>query len=669
MALRSPTHRAPGATWLVLGVFAVALLFRLVFLMQLHRSGIWDYLRLDPLYYHDWAVRIAGGDIVGSRTYEMTPLYAYALGGLFSLFGDSLLLPRLLQAALGAGTCALVAVLGLRIFGRAEAVIAGTVLACYGPSLFHETQIMKTVLTVALSTATAAALYFSGGRRPGLLAVSGALLGLTALAQENINVTLPFLLAWVAWRAPAGRRIAGGLALVAAFACVVAPATIRNYAVSGDFVLITSGGGEVFYTGNNEYASGHYRPPAFVRPDPSFEHEDFRIEAARRLGRAPGDITRKESDAFWWGEGMRFIREHPGRYVSLLWDKLSTYLNDYERPDNFSYGNFREFVPLLRLPLPGFGWVAPFGLLGLVLSARRWPDLFPLYATMGAYLLSALLFFTQSRYRMPMVPLLALFAAHGAVILYRSAAGADRRRLVWGVPLVVVLILFCNRDPGNSLAFEAQNHGILGEMFLYAGRPDDAMTHLHEAIGMLEGYPGDSAGDQYLRVIASAHYGMVLASDMRAARGGNALPRAEILSHLRAAARAPDADLRRDALARLGEMLASAGDSDGAAQAYTGAVEAAPHDFGLRLLLAESLHQAGRARESLETVEQALAEMPDADPVLRADAHYGEALIYLHDLPDGERAVFHLREVLRLNPSHPRADWIRRRLASLGGRG
>jgi len=669
MTLRSPSRRAPGAAWIGVGVFAAALFLRLLFLRQLHASGLWDYLRLDPLYYHDWAVRIAGGEIVGERTYEMTPLYAYVLGAAFKLFGYSLLLPRLAQAALGAGTCALVALLGCRIFGRAEGLIAGMALAFYGPSLFHETQIMKTVLTVALSTATAAALYMSEGRRPRWLAASGALLGLTALAQENINVTLPFLLAWIAWRAPRGRRLVPGAALAAAFALMVAPATIRNYMVSGDLVLITSGGGEVFYTGNNEFASGHYRPPAFVRPDPFFEHEDFRVEAARRLGIPPERITRRESDAFWWSEGLRFIRAHPARYAALLWDKLSTYLNDYERPDNFSYENFRLFVPVLRLPLLHFGWILPFGVIGLVGAARRWPDLLPLLAIMGAYLLSALLFFTQSRYRMPMVPLLALFAAHGAVWLFRAAARRDLGRLLWSVPLLVGLFLFSNRDPGNNRAFDAQNNGIVGEMLLQAGRPDDAIEAFRRAIAMLEGYPGDSAGEQFLRVIASAHYGIVLASDMRAAGGGAPLEKTEIMSHLRAAGRAPAADLRHDALSRLGSMQAAEGEPAAAAQSYAGAVEADPRDFGLRLRLAESLHKAGRPREALETVERALEEVPEIDPVQRADAHYGEALIYLRDLPDRQRASFHLQQVLRLNPGHPRADWIRAQLEALGGRG
>ena len=91
-----PVRRDPRCFWILTGVFAIALLPRLVYVWQLHASGLWDYLRLDPLYYHDWAVRFSRGERT-QGTYEMTPLYAWALGALFKTFGYGLLLPRLLQ--------------------------------------------------------------------------------------------------------------------------------------------------------------------------------------------------------------------------------------------------------------------------------------------------------------------------------------------------------------------------------------------------------------------------------------------------------------------------------------------------------------------------------------------------------------------------------------------
>lgn len=673
MGLSGSVRREPRAVWVAAGVFIVALLLRLECVRELLGSGLWDYLRLDPLYYHDWAVRISRGDVMGRETYEMTPLYAYALGGLFKLFGYSLLLPRLIQAVLGAGSCAMVALLGCRVFGRAEGLLGGLAFAAYGPALFHDTQIMKTVLTVALSTATATVLFFSQGDRARWLLSGGALLGLTALCQENIDVTLPLLLAWIAWRgrdAPWRTRAARCAALAAGFAIVVSPVTLRNYLVSGDFVLVTTGGGEVFYTGNNEGASGKYQPPDFVRPDTFFEHEDFRAEAARRLGHP---VTRKQSDAFWWKEGVRFIAGHPASYAALLWDKLTTYFNDFERPDNYSYYNFGRFEPLLRMPLVRFGWVAPLGILGLALSARRWETLLPLHAVVGCYVLSGLVFFTQDRYRMPMIPLLTLFAAHGAVTLCRAARQRELGTLAWGAPAILLLAWFVNRDPNNPARFEAQNHGILGEMYLYAGRPAEAAAEFKTVLAMMNTTTGRNAFGtgataQARRMIASAHFGIVLAQDAAGSRAGPG--HEETITHLRAASLSPDTDQRRDALIRLGALLLAGGDSAGAVDAYAGAVSADPapgrERFECQLHLGEALQRSGRAADALNAVEEALREAPaDLPPVHLADAHYGEALIYLHDLPDRDQAARHLHEALRLNPSHPRAEWIRQTLATL----
>jgi hypothetical protein len=61
-------------------------------------------------------------------------------------------------------------------------------------------------------------------------------------------------------------------------------------------------------------------------------------------------------------------------------------------------------------------------------------------------------------------------------------------------------------------------------------------------------------------------------------------------------------------------------------------------------------------------VEEAL---DTAGPIADADAaaaHYGEALIF-KDLGEPERMRFHMRECLRLDPTHPRAAWMKQMVA------
>ena len=120
--------------------------------------------------------------------------------------------------------------------------------------------------------------------------------------------------------------------------------------------------------------------------------------------------------------------------------------NFYELPDNLSYDIVREFAPLLdrlnarfppaslptiAIPYRGgwiasrlhlfftFGTIAPLGLAGLVLTHRRWRRLLPIYVLLFGYVATVLLFFNFSRFRVPIVPILALLAAPSLFALGR----------------------------------------------------------------------------------------------------------------------------------------------------------------------------------------------------------------------------------------------------------
>jgi tetratricopeptide (TPR) repeat protein len=635
------------------GITLLALLLRLLYLRDITRSGLGDFLRLDPLYYHEWALRIARGELRSSQPFEMSPLYPYALGAIYRLFGPALSTPRLLQAILGAITCGGTALLAHRLFGRAAGIIAGTTLALYGPAIYYDGQINKTTLALALSLSFAGALVLSRGRHRGWIAAGGIALGLAAMVHENVDVAAPLILLWLVLAAPSDpvkARLARAGIFVAGWAIAVAPATLHNYLATREIVLITTGGGENFYTGNHENASGRYAPPPFVRPDPFYEHEDFRAEAARRLGHP---VTRSESSRYWWREGLRFIEERPLPYVALLWDKLGVFWNSFERPDNFSYDNFRLFSPTLSLPLPAFGIVAPLALLGAGISLRRWRDLLPLYAGFGAYFISAMIFFTQSRYRMPAVPFLSIFAANGAVGLAGFLSGRNVRAVAASLVLLAGAFLFVNRDPGNAPSFQAQNEAILGELYDNAGRFDEAAAAFRRGI---DGIAPFAAGGNptFTRILGAAEYGLGLTERRRGDEAASE-------SALRAATACPDPDVRADAAAELAEILDSRGDASGLASELGIVIEARPMDFRSRLRRAEALFKLGRLPESLAETRAVLSLEPPAPPLDQADAHYGAAMI---EIANGEEsnAEDDLRRVLDLNPAHPQAAWIRGRI-------
>jgi tetratricopeptide (TPR) repeat protein len=74
----------------------------------------------------------------------------------------------------------------------------------------------------------------------------------------------------------------------------------------------------------------------------------------------------------------------------------------------------RDFSWVMRLPLPGFGVVLPWALVGLVLAFRRWRETFLLIGMVLIYAASLTIYFVLAHYRMPVVPFFLILAAGAA---------------------------------------------------------------------------------------------------------------------------------------------------------------------------------------------------------------------------------------------------------------
>jgi tetratricopeptide (TPR) repeat protein len=512
-----------------------------------------------------------------------------------------------------------------------------------------------------------------------MLLLAGLLLGLASLVRDNLILLAPLLALWlivdlrVRPRLDAGRLQEAAVRVgcfTAGVLIAVLPVTARNGFVSGDWVLLTSGGGEVFYIGNNSQADGTYAPPAFVRASSGVEHEDFRREAARRLGHA---VTRREASDYWLGEGIRWITAHPLDYAILLGRKVLVFLNGYEQPDNQSFDHHRIFVPLLaRLPT----WTAllPLAAAGAVLSLPAWRDLLPLYLIGGGYAATVMLFFNFGRFRMPLVPILLVLA--GEAIVEIPAILVRRRSLARAGPALAAAAaagLAALLPIGNDALHRGQSDAELAALMAQAGRWDEAAALSRSGIDLLESvYTGAGGhlaagghgvappGDRSRPELSPSYYDVLSDAYVTAARVANA--RKEAAARLDwlsiATAAAPDAESGFDALVEYGEALLDGGRAGEALAPLLRARSVDPNDLRLALLYAQALHRSGRLHEAIDAVEKALDANPGVGPLDLADANYGLGLIY-RDLGDLPRMKFHLRETLKENPNHPRAAWIR----------
>ena len=300
---------------------------------------------------------------MGSGVFFVDPLYPYLLGALYWVFGHHLLVIRLLQAAVGVMTVGLVGYLGRRLGNPAVGNVAALMYALYAPAIFNDAEIEKTAFaTFFLLVAVTQSL--RGTRTAGLL--SGVALGLATLCRANI-ILLALPLGLYAARGSNGWSPRRAIPLVLGCALVLAPVVWRNYHVGGELIIVGSAG-QNLYLGNNPYnTGGSYGRLPFVRPTPEYEEEDFRRAAEANTGHAmrSGEVSR-----YWARAAVDHVRAHPSFAARMVVQKARLWFNHYEVPDNQDMYFVARYSPVLRWSIPGFGWIFPLGVLGLIVS---WP--------------------------------------------------------------------------------------------------------------------------------------------------------------------------------------------------------------------------------------------------------------------------------------------------------
>lgn len=492
-------RRVLGLRLLLALAVVVDVRLRWAHVQALRETPLFTHLIGDSAHYDAWAKAIAAGDwLSGTRPFYMDPLYPYFLATLYRLFGPDLELLRWVQVGLSGATCLLVGVLARRLSGPAAGTVAAFCWAFYRPDVFNTGEVDKTALGVFL---TAAALALMVGEKKAERAAAGALFGLAALTRGNLLAAAPVVALLYLWpdrrllRQPQQLARTHGAAsaalFLAAFFAAVAPATARNKAVSGQWVLTTSGAGPTFFTGNSPWShTGYFELLPFVRPEARHEETDFGLEAERRAGRP---LTAQEVSSFWLRQGLRFCAEHPAltlwRYLRKLW----LIGNDFEASDMIDAQALGRYSPALRLPLFTPGWFFPLALFG-AWAWRKHPRARVVALWAGALAAALAAFFILARYRAYLMPAVVALSVLGAESLARAAREKEWRRVLAGAAAVAALSVASFWPPKVAKVAGALGPLNISAVFSAVGNFDEARALLLQASRAAPEEPGPWCG-------------------------------------------------------------------------------------------------------------------------------------------------------------------------------
>ena len=473
-------------------VVIIALTIRLFHLCSLQNDPVADILVLDSQSYASMAKDIAEGRGMPREVFFQAPLYPYFLGLVFKLTGDlswsaQLNTIRVIQIMFDSLSAGFVMLIALELFGVFPAIISGLGMAFYPVLIFQTGLILKTTLNIFFTVLIIFLIF--GLQRLNHSARSlacGVTTGFAAAAQGSVLLQFPIILLGCMWRAGLfkwRKSIPVGVICVIGFLAAVSPFTIRNYLVSGEFVLLTAQGGANFYLGNSPYSDGTSKRPPWVRMTPEHEQADFHREAERATGRK---LTPKEASSYWFNAGIQWMKENPGDAFKLQLRKLGLFWNRVEIPDNYDFDFYRRYSPWISFPRYPFQFVCLAGILGMIFCWKRWRELWFLYAMCLTYAAIWITFHIYSRYRLPVVVYLWLFAGVGLVWSVKAF-----RELRWGrIAIVTVVSLFIGYFTALPLTSysHAQSYFNLGSGLTRLGKIDNALAAYQKALDLQPDY-------------------------------------------------------------------------------------------------------------------------------------------------------------------------------------
>jgi len=490
---------------LILFIFALGL--RLVYLGQLQGSPMFDAPIMDARYHDEWAQSIRQDWLQATKPFHegpffRAPLYGYFLAFIYTLFGHSYLVPRIIQFLMGSASVLLIYFLGKRTFGPTVGKVAAVLAALYGTFIYFEGELLIPALILFLNSLMMLAV-LSTVEKPGWWKWlgCGAILGLSAIARPNVLIFLGVLVPWMLVRLrrqgmKAGRSMTHLVGFLLGVVLIIMPVTVRNWAVSKDFVPIASQGGVNFYIGNNRYSDGSTAIVPGTRATWWGGYYDA-IQLAEEAEGRP--LEASEISDYWFKRGLEFMRDEPGRALRLMTKKLALFWGGAEIANNKDIYFFTERRSLLRLLLwPGFifcpfGILAPLGLAGMVLAWRRREGKGgPLALFIFSYMVGVVLFFVTARFRLPIIPFLLPFSGYCLVRLFRE-------RSLMNIALSVVLILAFGLVVNLNLADYqfaplAESHNRLGSIYLGKKMYGQAAAEFRRAMSLEPRYVFPVAG-------------------------------------------------------------------------------------------------------------------------------------------------------------------------------
>jgi len=363
------------------------------------------------------------------------PLYPAFLAAIYLVTGDKdYSAVRLIQASLSLLTALLIYSLGVRLCSKQSALWATAIYSFYPSLLFYNNLLLTETLFILLLVTTC---YFAVRQIQGgsisWAAGAGVALGLAALTRSVVWLAPPFLAIYLLFfaRASWARAFLASAFLLIGFVAVVAPWTIRNSRLQQTLIVIDVMGGRNLMMGNYQHTPLFRSWDAIaIEGDRSWWYEVFEKYPPEQR------MTQGQIDKLALRLGLNYVWEHPGQ---TLQRDLVKFIDFWGLERELIAGATRGYFGSI------WSWVL-IGFSGSIIAAYVAVLFLGIYGAVvigtndraGSWLLLAVVAFIcamhtvtfgHSRYHLPLMPFLSIFAAQS--LTHFSTIWARRRTVAF----------------------------------------------------------------------------------------------------------------------------------------------------------------------------------------------------------------------------------------------
>ncbi len=398
----------------------------------------------DSVDYHRLAAHLASGrgftlgpDAALYPTTFRPPLVPAIVAPLYALFGPRYGLALVLQAILGALVVPAAAALAGALardagrdarFATRAATLTAAAIAVWPPLVYFTGALLTETtasLLVTLALLLAVRLHADGGT--GRALALGTTLALAALARPTALPLAAALLAWLALFGPRPRGARGREVALALVACalVLLPWTLRNRAVTGAWIPLTSGGGAALWDGNNP----------LVAADPRWRGGAVSLREVEPYAHEFAGMDELAIDGHAGARARTFLAEDPVRGLRMAGWKLArffrttgeTAVSGSAGPPGSAWALLARAIDPLAVT---WGVLLPFFIVGFAWALAH-PGRIACAPAIAVLVQAALaaVYWGSLRFRAPVEPALVVLGSLGLLFaLARLSAPSTRSR-------------------------------------------------------------------------------------------------------------------------------------------------------------------------------------------------------------------------------------------------